>query len=175
MALTLTMVAAAERAWAQQGRQVAGVRPGDTAWVPYPVRDFYRLLTVSLRYATGRRFLDAGCGIGTKCLLAASLGLIAEGVERVPAYAAQARAWGVTVHEADLRDWDGYGGYDIVFVNHPLFDDEAEAAYEARVARQLAPGTVLIKGNTTWPPPSGTWRTALHERSCRRGIWVKSS
>jgi SAM-dependent methyltransferase len=172
MALTLAEIRAAELAWVVRGR-AAGVRSGDTGWVPYSVDSFRSLLRVALRYAPGRRFLDAGCGIGTKCLLAAEAGCAAEGVERVPEYAAQARAYGVTVHECDLADFTGWPDYGIVYVNHPLFDDTREAAFEQLVQQRMAPGAVLIKVHTRWPPPPRAWTAALHERSMRRGIWVK--
>lgn len=168
--MTLEEIRLAERAWRAP---VPGVRPGEFSWNPYDIDDFRYLLTVAMRYAPNRRFLDAGCGIGTKCLIAASLGLAAEGAERVPAYIDRARGWGITVHEADLLEWDGYAGYGIVYLNHPLHREDREAQFEQQLGDRLAAGTVLVKVNTNWPPPSGKWQTVLHERRIFRGIWVK--
>lgn len=149
-----------------------GVRDTEFGWCPYDIRVFLRLLAAAVYASRNGRFLDLGCGIGTKCVLAESVGLRAEGIERVPAYIAQAREWDVTVHEADLLEWTSYSGYGIVYVNHPLRGEEAEEEFERKLEGLLDPGTVLIKVNDCGPPP-GDWETVIDERDLWRGVWVK--
>jgi len=140
-------------------------------WEPYDLGEFTRLLDAAIPHAARRSFLDAGCGIGTKCLAAASRGLTAEGVELVPAYAARTRRLGVTVHKADVRGWPHYADYGIVYVNCPLKGEAAEARFERWLHGQMAPGAVLISVNDCAAPRG--WGAVLDERAQFRGVYVK--
>ena len=151
-------VAALEAYW--HDRPVDGVPPGCLPWLPYPADDFDVLLGEAVLLTLGTRFLDVGCGIGTKCVLAASRGLLAAGVEVVPAYQHEAARLGIPLFAADARMWDGYGEWDIVYVNCPLAADEAEAVLELRVQDRMRPGGVLISVNSAAPPGAG-WDVAL--------------
>jgi SAM-dependent methyltransferase len=156
-----------EREWAARGD------PGNDCWgyLPYDPRDFVRLLEAAIPVAPQPTFLEAGCGIGTKCLIAAAHGLEAHGIEIVPELAARAREFGVTVHEQDIRDFGGYGDYGIVWVNRPLRDMEAEDAFERQVREAMAPAAVLIVANT-WAHPL-SWIPVRDERAAWRGAWQK--
>jgi SAM-dependent methyltransferase len=140
-------------------------------WEPYDLTGFGYLLDLAIPRARSLSFLDAGCGIGTKCLLAAAAGLAAEGVEHVPEYAAQARALGITVHEADVRGWPDYGRFGVVYVNCPLKDETAGAQFEKWLYGELAPAAVLIAVNRCTVPAG--WVTVLDEPGEYRGVWVK--
>lgn len=140
-------------------------------WEPYPLGEFRRLLAAAIPAAPPGAFLDAGCGVGTKCVAAADAGLPAEGVEVVPEYAGAAAELGVTVHVADLRGWGGFAGYAIVYLNCPLRDMGAEAALEAEVQAAMAPGAVLIQVNDCGAPAG--WAVIVDERPAFRGVYVK--
>ena len=146
-------------------------QPGFYGWEPYPLEEFGRLLDAAIPHAPSGRLVDAGCGIGTKCLYAAAAGLAAEGVEHAAEYAAEARRLGVTVHEADVRGWPHFGAYGVVYVNCPLKGDREEAAFEAWLHGQMAPGAVLISVNDCGAPPG--WRPVLDERAQFRGVYIK--
>jgi len=167
----LASIAGLEAEWLT--RPQAG-RSGDAecyGWEPYSLAEFARLLDLAVPRVPVASCLGVGCGIGTKCLLAASRGLAVEGVERLPVLAAVARGLGVTVHEADARTWDGYGNYGIVYVNCPLKDEDAEAVLEARIRSLMAPGAVLISVNDCGAPPG--WDAVADERDAFRGVYVK--
>lgn len=136
-------------------------------WEPYPLSRFTALLEAAMPHAAWRTFLDVGCGIGTKCAVAAGYGLAAAGIEREPVYAAVARELGVRVFQADARTWDGYGRqWGIVYVNHPLRDQAAEDAFERWLHSQLSSGTVLAAVNNPRVAP-GSWPAVAE------GIYVK--
>jgi len=147
-------------------------------WAPYDLDEFARLLDIAISAAPGRAFLDAGCGIGTKCLLAAERGLQACGIDRVPAYVERARELGVSAEEADVRGWPRYGEFSIVYVSHPM-RPPAEAPFELWLHEQMAPGAVLMTLRGCGAPPG--WKTVLHEEYHRhrgsslrhRGVYVK--
>jgi SAM-dependent methyltransferase len=124
-------------------------------WEPYPPAEFVRLLYIAMARNQGP-FIDLGCGIGTKVLLAEAIGLKALGVELFPAYAAEAKRLGANVVRWDLRD----GPPDptirkcgIVYINHPFRDTVAEDILELRVQEVMAPGAVLITVNNIRTEP----------------------
>lgn len=144
-------IGAAEAYW--HDRPVDGVPPGCLPWIPYPAAEFLLLLETALPVVPVATFLDVGCGIGTKCMMAVQHGLAAAGVEIVPAYIAEACRRGVHVFRADARTWDGYGGcWGVVYVNHPLAGDADEAVLERRIQAEMPPGSVLITVNSAAPP-----------------------
>ena len=138
-------------------RPVEGVLPGCLPWLPYSLTQFRVLLAEAVQAARGRTFLDAGCGIGTKCLEAGNRGLLAAGMDIVLVYLAQAALLNVACFCADARTWNGYSSWDIVYLNHPLADDSEEALLERYVQDQMRPGQVLMTVNSMAPPVSG-WR-----------------
>ncbi len=173
--MTIEELDALERSW--QWR----VPPDDPLccdWQPYDLGGFAVLLEQVLPYVPqGRQtFLDVGCGIGTKCLVAAQYGLAASGVERVSAYAAAARELGVSVTVADARTWDGYGDYGLVYLNHPLICGEGcndEAALERRVQDMMSPGAILLSVNYDLMPgcPAHPATQPCDDSCGRQGSW----
>jgi trans-aconitate methyltransferase len=147
-------------------------------WAPYDLDEFARLLGIAIGAARGRTFLDAGCGIGTKCLLAAERGLAAHGIDRVPAYAERAVQLGVSAEVADVRGWSRYGEFAIVYVSHPLRPG-AEEPFERWLHGQMAPGSVLMTLRGAVMPEG--WDVILREQYWRRdheplrerGVYVK--
>jgi SAM-dependent methyltransferase len=119
---------------------------GRWGWEPFPVDRFLPLLVIAAARNHGP-FLDVGCGIGTKLLIAESRGLKAEGIEIVPDYVDEARRLGVNASVADAVTFTRYGEFGIVFINHPLKDFDAEDSLELMIQDQMSPGAVLITVN----------------------------
>lgn len=141
-------------------------------WMPFSWPAFTALLAEALPEVTGDRFLDIGCGVGTKMMLAQDIfGLSVYGVERVPEYVAAARKRGLVVEEADALGWNGYGDFDVVFFNRPFFDVERQAQLEQQVYRDMKPGAVVIAVNLINPPTS--WYLVLDDSEVRRWIFQK--
>lgn len=160
-------IAGLEAAWA--GRVTGREDPAFFGWEPAPVPLFTPLLEACLPHVPpgNRTFLDAGCGIGTKALLAAGAGLEAYGLDRVPAYVAEAIRLGVTAWEGYAEDYDGYARYGCVYVNHPRRDPAGEAELERAIHAQMARGSVLLAVNYGIAPAgwaevarAGDWNAA---------------
>ena len=113
-----------------------------------------------------------------KCLFAAGRGLDAYGIDRVPVYAARAVQLGARAEVADVRGWDRYGEFSIVYVSHPL-QVSAEASFERWLHGQMAPGAVLVTLRGCIVPDG--WQVLVHEPYQRphsetprfRGVYVK--
>ncbi len=98
---------------------------------------------------TNGRFLEVGCGIGSKLLLARFLGWgDVTGIELRPEYAEVARHLcpEADVFEADAFEWDGYGDFDLVFMNRPCIPDELERRLEERVLSLMTSGSYAFFG-----------------------------
>jgi SAM-dependent methyltransferase len=138
----------------------------------YPADWFRRMLEAAIKAVDTERprFIDLGAGIGTKCLFAKRMGCEAWGIEHNGHYVAAARRFGADVAEGDVRD-TVYSRFDIVFVNCPFRDPAQQTPFEAKVAEQMRPGSVLILGNRAGPAPQG-WEqlTTVIERD---GAWLK--
>jgi trans-aconitate methyltransferase len=155
----------------QEDRPDLRQHPARFGWEPYPPAEFSRLLDAAVAVAPARTFLDAGCGPGTKCLMAAARGLVAAGVELVPEYADAARACGVDVTVCDVAEYDGYQAWGIVYVNCPYRREPDEICFETWLHGQLSPGAVLLAVNSRIVP--GGWRAVVHEPGEWRGVYVK--
>jgi hypothetical protein len=165
--VTVEEIEALDLEWAQ--KEIP--HPPDCfGWSPYPLGLFAPLLEAALAHSKGPRFLDVGSGIGTKLLLARQAGLDPEGVEQIEEFAVFADRLGFTTHRADVRGWDGYDGYDIVYVNHPLINTELEEPFELWLHEQLKPGTVLMQANDCVAPD---WPAIVDNRGAWNGVWQR--
>lgn len=144
-----------------------------TPWMPFPMFDFIALVAEALPGAPGERFLEAGCGIGTRMLLAQVIfGLDVAGFDRVPEYVHEAQKLGLAARCEDAAGYDGYGDADIVWFNRPFRDRVPQADLEQKVWNEMKPGAVVICANLEGRPPQDWW-LVLDDMEVRRGIWQK--
>lgn len=142
-------------------------------FMPFPWTDFVALMAEALPEAEGDRFLEIGCGPGSRMLLAEEIfGFDVEGIERVPEYVKAAQDRGVPVTEADALGWDGYGRYDIIFFNRAFADVHLQERLEQEVWTGMKPGAIVIGVNLIAPPPAA-WYLILDDREVRRWICQK--
>jgi SAM-dependent methyltransferase len=135
------------------------------------------------------KFLDVGCGPGTKVRLAEALfGVRGYGIDIVPRFVAEAQAHGVNARLADAFTFGGdpdggdpallsslslnnYSGYQIVYVNRPSsMQDELEGLVMERMASDAA----LIAVNWRNDPGKQGWIPQAQEYGepvC--GVWIK--
>ena len=116
-------------------------------WEPYPPSRFLALLQIAAaQFEPGPdiRFLDVGGGIGTKALIAKQMGMDAWSIEMFPEYVLQSVELGVSTIRADIRTFDGYGAYDILYVNHPIREPDEQDKLEHEIHVQMKLGAVLI-------------------------------
>jgi SAM-dependent methyltransferase len=146
---------------------------GCFGWLPYDLAGFITYMSDAVTEATGPKFLDVGCGPGTKLVVAEALfGLEVAGLEITGPYVSMARARGLRVAQADARTWPWYGAPDIVFINRPVADQEP---FERYVMEQMKPGGVLISVNGhLYPSRQPGWIIVAEEADEPvRGVWQK--
>ena len=167
---------------------------GAFRYIPYRINAFLEQLdtAVTARRVLGcskPKFLDVGCGIGTKVLLAQHFGCDAYGLEINPKYVEVARkvlaggggfeAWSETMRrrrsvakhiiEADALTFD-YSPYDIIYFYCPQRHVEdgkggrktLERRLEQRILDTATPGTVVMANLAAHPAFGGT-----------EGVWKK--
>lgn len=110
----------------------------------------YRLLVAQGRADTGR-FLDVGCGGGTKVFAASRFFPHCDGLDYDPAYVAAGQrtldlldAAGCRIFEANGITFDNYGTYDVIYFYRPLRDDRMLAKLEQQILNTARPGTVIL-------------------------------
>lgn len=131
--------------------------------------------------STKRTFVDVGCGIADKVVLAAKVGYEAHGIEvdpyllgrvkdkymfrecreprcsrELPGIASSQDT--LTLYPLDALTFD-YSGFDVIYFYRPFKDATLERELEQRIWRQAKPGAYVIAcGAQTTPPPSARFR-----------------
>lgn len=125
--------------------------------IPLPPSMFLELIHAAWRLlaaegrAEGARFLDVGCGAGSKPLLASLVFDRADGLEYDPVYFRDADALlgsfrapnGKAIH-GDALAFEGYRDYDVIYFYRPMVAYENITALERQVVAHVRPGTILI-------------------------------
>lgn len=125
--------------------------------IPMPLMPFDDLMraayrvTLALGPGQPRRFLDIGCGGGTKVFLASRYFERCDGLDLDSGYIAAAQstllaldAQECSAFQANAVEFDGYGDYDVIYFFRPMRDDALLDALEDRLMEQVRPGTVII-------------------------------
>lgn len=118
---------------------------------------FTNLMQAAYRITRARRldglvrFLDVGCGGGTKMIVASHFFEVADGLEYNSDYVAHAertlelaRAEGCTIIEGDALTFNDYSSYDVIYAFRPLSDRVMLAELETTILDQAKPGTLII-------------------------------
>ncbi len=192
---------ATELAWNTQ--TVRYPREDAVPFLPFPLGQFVTLLTEAVLVAPpgpdritavenpGQiRFLDVGCGPGTKVRLAEALfGVSGYGIDIVPRFISEANAHGVKAINYDAFEFPekgapmttaglGYGDFQIVYVNRPSTQQDK---LERLIMERMAPDTVLIAVNWRTDPGNHGWPVAYQEYGTTvrghaapvMGVWLK--
>lgn len=145
-----------------------------TPWMPSDIAQFLVLLIEAMAEAPGDRFLEVGCGPGSKMMLARDLfGLDVYGFDRVGEYVAAAVSAGLECALSDAFEFGGYDRFDIVFFNRPCRDRQLEQELERHVWRKMRRGAVVICMNLESQPPPEKWLVITDDWESRRGVWLK--
>jgi len=137
---------------------------------PFRMHDFRVMLMIAASNTKGRKFLDAGCGIGSKVWVAQNeFGLDAYGIDIVDEYLSQAHSIGVRAGFADIRDYQAFGEYDIIYYYGPFREYGEQAAFETRLHAEMKPGALLMTVLAAVKPYS--WEQVF--RRPWQGIWRK--
>lgn len=155
-------LAVQDRAWLRLHRHLSPVTDaapirgnGQFADIPLPMAEFLRHLMLARRVGVAQgkaalRFLDVGCGVGLKVLIAAEVLGHADGLEYQPDLAGVAgrmlrrAGFASRVMAGDALGFDGFGGSDVIYFYRPIHQPDQMAALEARIAAQARAGAILI-------------------------------
>lgn len=131
----------------------------ETRYLPFVslgVEEFSRCMDVAIANLPGRRFMDVGCGIGTKLLFAATLGFNVRGIELRHDCAEVARRLVgqdcVTV--ANAFDVDSFDA-DVVYSHRCCVYSEEQLSLERHIAANMPTGSLLILPHGAMETPQG--------------------
>lgn len=151
------------------------VREEDWNYIPFSHLVFYQALkeAVAGKNCEQLRFLELGCGLGTKLHIArewVGFGSVT-GIEVVPIFAAIARDFvggAGTILEIDVRQFRDYHEYDVIY-SYESYDPPSPAdvrEWIASVKEAMKPGAILLQAGfsrlsrplttiKTWQKPEG--------------------
>jgi len=171
LARTLREIALLDHAWRADPAGHDDIK--STPWMPFEIHAFIALVAEALPELQGGKFLEVGCGIGTRMKVARDFfGLDVHGFDRVPEYVQQAKNLDLDAWEADALEYEGYGDYNVLWFNRPFRDQALQAQLEERVWGRMRSGAVVICANLNEKPPP-EWFIVLDDWEVRRGIWQK--
>ena len=138
---------------------------------PYRLADFLTLLFQAQRAlelihgaegAKAAKFLDVGCGVGTKVYLAGVIHWGAHGIENdatVAEFASQfvADIPSCRIMATEALTFADYGDYDVIFFYRPLRDEWLQEQLEATIYAQAREGCVLLPMYPICEPPSSSF------------------
>ena len=121
---------------------------------PLPVAIFLPGIAAAEAHTTGRRFLDVGCGIGTKMALMHALGWDVSGIDRHRTYldAAAELVPEATLACADLFDAEAFDA-DLVYMYRPAVTEQLAERTERHVIERMPSGALLFLPTRTPPVP----------------------
>jgi protein-L-isoaspartate O-methyltransferase len=146
-----------------------------TSYMPFQIADFVAIMTEVVAITDGVKFLEVGCGIGTKSMIARELfGLITSGIEYSGYLADEAlkKARG-PVWVGDALDYPyGYDKHDIIWLYRPFRDEALEDQLEQKIYTEMKSGAILAGAALQNPPQH--WTTVVDDFDMgNRGAWKK--
>jgi SAM-dependent methyltransferase len=135
---------------------------------PLPLREFKDGIDTARNNTNGNRYLEVGCGIGTKLALMHHLGWEVTGIDIYQPYLDVARELcpEAKLICADMRDIQFFDA-DVVFMYRPGFTQEMEWALELWLADNIALGTILF----LVPETEAFWRLGLEHIGPH--LWIR--
>lgn len=115
-------------------------------FVPFPCSAFVDLLIEGFYFLnrdSSKKFLDVGCGLGTKVILACSL-FDAYGIDYDQKHVEKAKTLGLNrVGQVDALAFDKYNLFDFIFYFRPIFDKIKYKELEEKIYNDLKPGAIV--------------------------------
>ena len=101
-------------------------------------------------------FIDAGCGLGVKLIIAQGMGFDITGLEIDDKVLERAEEIfcidKLNIHRQDILEHD-YSEYDVVYFFCPFHNAEKEKEFERRIQSQMKPGAYLMGYSQKTDPP----------------------
>lgn len=120
-----------------------------------------------------KKFLDVGSGIGIVCGIASYFGLAAEGIELNPIlYNVSKQMFpDIMIHNIDIREFNNYQNYDIIFYFYPLANDKLYEELEIKVENNISVGAYVITSNVSKKKDDRF--ISINNDSIKNEIWLK--
>ena len=116
------------------------------AFVPFPCGAFVDILVEAfliLGQDRSKKFLDVGCGAGSKVILSCSL-FDGYGIDYNPSYVEKAKLLGLNrVGLADALNFDKYDVFDVIYYYRPIHNIEKYHEFEQKVHKEMRPGVLV--------------------------------
>lgn len=129
------------------------IKGDNYAFVPFPCGAFVDLITEAfsiLGSDTSKKFLDIGCGIGTKVILACPL-FDSYGIEYDEKYCEKAKSLGINrVGLVDAMLFDKYDQFDLLYYYRPMHDSVKYREFESKVHAEMKPGALVAPMHTEY-------------------------
>jgi SAM-dependent methyltransferase len=138
-------------------RILVGHRPKDLPndsyeYIPFNLESFIKQIKVAYKLAkrgnTEPQFLDIGCGIGTKVMIARTFFAISHGVEISKEYYDIAKKLtnycNAYVFHEDALKFKNYHEYDVLYYYCPIADYNKQRELEKLVCECMKPGAILL-------------------------------
>jgi len=100
------------------------------------------------------RFLDVGCGIGTKVFMVSTLFAQADGLEfdknyiEVAKKVHQSSSWehsqNISFMEGDALDFSRYSEYDVIYLYRPFHDSVNQDKLEEKIAQNIKTNAIIV-------------------------------
>lgn len=116
-------------------------------FVPFPCGAFVDLILEGFNFSgqdRTKKFLDVGCGTGTKVMLASVL-FDVYGIEYEPLYVEMAHDLGIRnrIGVADAMTFHAYEKFDLIYYYRPIKDTELYAKFESMIHEKMRPGALV--------------------------------
>ena len=138
-----------ERALAGSPNRLGQEKRGSYRYIPLPLGIFVSQISAVVDYTNPYNYpswIDVGCGIGTKVLLAQHMGFNAHGIDLNRRYVALARRLTRQNHKIILGNAleHDYSGYDVIYFYKPFKNDYLEEQLEAHLIGTAQPGAIFM-------------------------------
>lgn len=123
---------------------------GDNSYeyIPTELDFIYKALMIidKKNNVKNKKFLDVGSGVGNVCGIAEIFDLIVEGIEfnSVLFEIAKGIYPEVKFHNIDIKDFNDYNNYDIIFYCVPFKNEKLQEELKEKIENQINIGTYII-------------------------------
>ena len=113
---------------------------GSYKYVPYNMDGFIKLLP-----SNKKLFLDVGCGIGDKVLMATEMGYEAHGIEKDEQLFKIADRYVYNIKNIDAFEFEDYNKFDVIYMYRPYKDENKLKQLSNLIKSKMKPEAIFIE------------------------------
>jgi len=94
----------------------------------------------------GKKFVDAGSGLGSICEFARQRGFNVEGIELNPVLCDLSKQIfpDIKVHNMNVMDFDKYNEFDVIFYWLPFYVEELRMGFRTKIENEIRVGSYIV-------------------------------